>query len=102
MSLYWLEPGWTSAVCPGCGCNIWNSGGDPDLGMCFDCLNAERNARQQQEYPPCPQCDICENGDAVTAINNYAVCSKECADIAETREAQETRKGEKSNENLEI
>lgn len=58
MSLYWLEPGWTSAVCQ-CGANIWGSGGDPDMGVCHNCatrdfrerdLQAERAEEMASEY----------------------------------------------------
>lgn len=37
MSFYWLEPGWTSAICPYCGVNIWDDGGDPEWGACYQC-----------------------------------------------------------------
>lgn len=48
MSLWWLEPGWTSAICPQCGRNIWDSGGDPDWGLCYECFSARLD---QQQYP---------------------------------------------------
>jgi len=31
-NLWWLLPDWKAAVCPSCGVNIWDSGGDPDWG----------------------------------------------------------------------
>ena len=50
MSLWWLEPGWKNALCARCGVNIWNSGGDPDHGVCYDCF-FERSREQHPEYP---------------------------------------------------
>lgn len=43
MSLWWLEPGWTEALCGECGSKIWPEG-DPDHGVCYQCF-----MRQQQE-----------------------------------------------------
>ena len=37
MSLYWLSPSWKKARCLRCGTNIWDSGGDPDWGYCYEC-----------------------------------------------------------------
>lgn len=53
-TMWWMEPGWKSAVC-GCGANIWNSGGDPDWGRCWPCMQreTERTAqrdREEREY----------------------------------------------------
>lgn len=68
MSLYWLEPGWKSAVC-GCGANIWQSGGDPDWGYCWPCMQrrtddseAERRyyADMEREYYAAMICEECE------------------------------------------
>jgi len=50
-SLWWLQEGWTSAVCP-CGRNIWDSGGDPDHGLCYDCWWSRHE--EQQPCPPQP------------------------------------------------
>jgi hypothetical protein len=47
MTLWWLEPDRTKAVCANCGCTIWPEG-DPDHGVCYDCFM--QNA--QQEQPP--------------------------------------------------
>ena len=77
MTFYWLEPGWKSATCPHCGVNIWNSGGDPDWGECYEC-KAARSQQQQMEQPG-PVCDICGINDAVSATNGFYVCSKECS-----------------------
>jgi hypothetical protein len=37
-SFWWMKPGWKSTVCS-CGANIWESGGDPDHGVCYDCFS---------------------------------------------------------------
>lgn len=49
MNLWWLQPGWTDAECYRCGRNIWDSGGDPDWGQCFDCFCGSR--QPEPEYP---------------------------------------------------
>lgn len=36
-----------------------------------------------KEPDPVPMCDICREHEAVTGVNGYGVCSKECADKAE-------------------
>lgn len=36
-SFYWLDPSWEKATCAHCGQNIWDSGGDPDHGLCHEC-----------------------------------------------------------------
>ena len=50
--MWWLKPEWKSATCPRCGVNIWNSGGDPDWGECYDC-KSERHRREQYEHEQC-------------------------------------------------
>ncbi len=45
MSFWWLQPGWKDATCS-CGANIWQNGGDPDWGECFDC----KVESSQQDY----------------------------------------------------
>lgn len=58
MSLWWLQPGWKSALCANCGVNIWNSGGDPDHGVCHDCFFA----RQPEPERPEPTTEeLCES-----------------------------------------
>ncbi len=75
MTLWWLQPGWTSAECA-CGQNIWKSGGDPDWGECYDCFS---NRHQPQPEPPGPPCDVCGKAEAVTGVNGRGVCSEVCA-----------------------
>ena len=95
MALWWLQPGWRSAVCPHCGVNIWKSGGDPDWGECYACkLEGYEQERmyQQQEPEPYPVCDICGKYEAVNSENGYCVCSIECADIARKKQKNTYRK----------
>lgn len=88
MSLYWLQPEWKDAACH-CGANIWNSGGDPDWGECYNCFSHRHQQQQQyreQEYPYSPPCDICGKNEAVTGENGYGVCSELCAVEAKKKE----------------
>ena len=88
MSLWWLQPGWTQAICS-CGTKIWPEG-DPDWGMCYSCMCAQHSQQQQQE-PPNPPCDICGKHDAVaSASGGLGVCSQECSDEAERRFASQS------------
>lgn len=48
MGLWWLQPGWKDARCS-CGSNIWQTGGDPDWGECFDC---KVESQQSYDYDP--------------------------------------------------
>lgn len=48
-NLWWLEPGWKQTCCAHCGTNIWDSGGDPDHGLCFRCWNADFEAQQAKQ-----------------------------------------------------
>ena len=50
MSLWWLEPGWGAACCAQCGANIKSTGGDPDWGFCWPCMqeSVERRAQEQE------------------------------------------------------
>ncbi len=41
MSMWWLEPGWKQTCCGRCGQNIWDSGGDPDHGICYHCFESD-------------------------------------------------------------
>lgn len=45
---WWLQEGWTSAICPRCGNKIWPEG-DPDWGLCFDCFEEELIKRKEEE-----------------------------------------------------
>lgn len=54
MSMWWMEPGWKDARCAQCGTNIASTGGDPDWGLCWPCMQhrtekreAERNAERE-------------------------------------------------------
>lgn len=78
--LYWLQPGWTKTRCS-CGANIWDSGGDPDWGQCYECFTHSHQEPPSPPTPSCP-CDICKTGDAVTEVNGRGVCSEECAEEA--------------------
>lgn len=51
MSLWWLQPGWKSARCS-CGANIWGAGGDPDMGQCPECFDADWDRRHPPEPEP--------------------------------------------------
>ena len=82
MSLWWMDPGWKKAVCS-CGRNIWDSGGDPDHGVCYDCFSGQR---PDTPYP-LPPCDICGQYDACAGVGRYGVCSQACAEEAEKRMA---------------
>jgi len=86
-SLWWLEPGWTSATCPHCGVNIHASGGDPDWGECYECKSARHEQEQEQPWPEDsgPPCDICGEHVAVSGAFGYGVCSEACAHEAERR-----------------
>ena len=50
--MWWLQPGWKAARCADCGANIWDSGGDPDHGVCHDCWHVryEDGRREQEHY----------------------------------------------------
>jgi len=88
MSLWWLQPGWTSARCGNCGVNIYAAGGDPDHGLCPECW--EESHRQAHPEPqPMPRCDVCKRGEACADVNGMAVCSAECAAIAQSAVSQE-------------
>lgn len=52
MSLWWLQPGWANASCGMCGAHIQRSGGDPDWGLCWPCMQAqtERNQSERRMY----------------------------------------------------
>lgn len=68
MSLYWLEPGWKNAVCA-CGANIAATGGDPDWGRCWPCMQRHTESQQQErdyyaemerQYYADMMCEECE------------------------------------------
>ena len=52
MTLWWLQPGWKSAGCMYCGCNIWGAGGDPDMGACPECWDSNHQQEQYEEPEP--------------------------------------------------
>lgn len=81
--VYWLRPEWKDTCCPHCGRNIWQTGGDPDWGECYDCRHARHRAQQ-----PAHRCGICGIADAVTDVNGYAVCSEACAHEAADQPAR--------------
>ena len=57
MSLYWLEPGWTDALCMECGVKIWPEG-DPDWGRCYNCFTRHLESQHQQTHPATPSSDM--------------------------------------------
>lgn len=78
MSLWWLQSGWKSARCA-CGRNIWDAGGDPDIGECPECFEESHREYPQEPPPVMPKCDICGVGEACADVAGKAVCSAECA-----------------------
>jgi hypothetical protein len=48
MSLWWLEPGWADACCGRCGAHIRQSGGDPDWGLCWPCMQQDAEQKQRE------------------------------------------------------
>lgn len=53
-NLWWLDSDWKQARCSRCGMNIWDSGGDPDWGLCYDCFSYEMQMQQEYEHEPEP------------------------------------------------
>jgi len=50
-NFYWLRPEWTETPCYNCGQNIHASGGDPDWGLCWPCMEHQTNlAQADREY----------------------------------------------------
>ena len=47
-NFYWLDPSWKQALCGDCGRNIWDDGGDPDWGYCYDCFTRRTEKRKQE------------------------------------------------------
>lgn len=45
--LWWLQPGWADAKCGNCGAHIQQSGGDPDWGLCWPCMQAAHPPQQE-------------------------------------------------------
>ena len=78
MSLWWLQPGWQDARCAGCGRRIYPEG-DPDWGLCYACLALTATVKER------PRCAVCHVFEACADVNGLAVCSQECADMAEER-----------------
>lgn len=87
MSLWWLQPGWTSAMCA-CGKKIWPEG-DPDWGECYEC----RCRRYADERTYHYVCEICGMREAVTDCAGYAVCSEECCGLANDRAVKDAVNG---------
>lgn len=48
--LWWLQPGWSDARCGNCGGHIQRSGGDPDWGLCWPCMQNRVNRSEQDRY----------------------------------------------------
>lgn len=48
MSLWWMQPGWTSTCCAQCGSTIYPEG-DPDWGLCWPCMEQQANERAAEE-----------------------------------------------------
>ena len=46
---YWLRPEWRQQLCAQCGTNIWNSGGDPDWGFCYECFSEKNRIAEEAE-----------------------------------------------------
>lgn len=84
--LWWLQLGWKNALCRMCGVNIWDSGGDPDHGICYGCF-MERHG-PQEKYPPC---EICGQTESCATGNGYLVCSEQCHVDAMAREPKAVR-----------
>jgi hypothetical protein len=82
MGLWWMRPEWKQTSCARCGRNIWDSGGDPDHGVCLECWEAAWSPPQYR------LCDVCGKGEAVAGVAGLGVCSQTCADEAERRAAK--------------
>lgn len=51
MTLWWMRPGWADAACGQCGAHIQQSGGDPDWGLCWPCMQYQTSVAQaDREY----------------------------------------------------
>ena len=46
--MWWMRPEWKDTLCARCGRNIWDSGGDPDHGVCYDCFVELWREREQE------------------------------------------------------
>lgn len=46
--MWWMQPGWKDACCVDCGCNIWDAGGDPDHGRCYECFSEAFEAQRKE------------------------------------------------------
>ena len=80
---YWFRPEWRNTRCS-CGKKIWPEG-DPDWGMCYECMYQAHPPEPQVSYPYSPLCDICGKYEAVAGVNGFGVCSEYCAHEAERR-----------------
>lgn len=54
MTLWWLQPGWSDALCGFCGAKIAPDG-DPDWGVCWPCKQRETrdSGGHHDEYGLC-------------------------------------------------
>lgn len=85
--LWWLEPGWKQSCCGVCGVNIWDSGGDPDHGVCFQCFSA-----QHEEYEDHLQArEECEKARLADLLNAEMVCRIRLHEAQRERAAAEEK-----------
>lgn len=52
MTLWWLQADWKKAICF-CGVNIWDSGGDPDSGLCLSCFTQRQEDKRRRTISMC-------------------------------------------------
>lgn len=45
--MWWTHPGWKQRCCASCGVNIWDAGGDPDHGVCYECFMVQWDQEHQ-------------------------------------------------------
>lgn len=86
MSLYWLRPEWTEAGCGNCGQNIHASGGDPDWGLCWPCMEHQTNlaqAHREYERGECERC--CGNGQTYGPNSGEDIVCPDCAGTGHVR-----------------
>lgn len=48
-NFWWLQNEWKKTLCANCGVNIWDEGGDPDHGVCYECFNINLNQKNKIE-----------------------------------------------------
>lgn len=69
MSLWWLQPGWGDACCATCGTNIQSTGGDPDWGYCWPCMNRRQDEKRQMREQEREYYEAMERDAAIAAQN---------------------------------